>query len=64
MSFVWTFLLVTFVILAVATVPAWPYSRTWGMGPAGLLLALFVILALLVSLGIVTAWLPWAAPPP
>jgi hypothetical protein len=37
------------VLFIVATVPAWPYSRTWGLWPSGALsLVLVVIMGLLV----------------
>ncbi len=44
-----TILLILLVILLLAAVPAWPYSRGWGYGPSGLLglvLLIVIILAL------------------
>lgn len=44
-----TILLVVLVLLLLAAVPAWPYSRGWGYGPSGvlgLILLVIIILAL------------------
>ncbi|MFC4173573.1 DUF3309 family protein [Microvirga sp. GCM10011540] len=43
-------ILISVVILfIIATVPVWPYSRTWGFWPSGLLaLALVALIGLLV----------------
>jgi hypothetical protein len=43
-------LLITLVVLfIIATVPVWPYSRTWGLWPSGALgLGLVVLIGLLV----------------
>ncbi|HEY3354030.1 MAG TPA: DUF3309 family protein [Polyangia bacterium] len=43
--------LVVAVLLVVATLPAWPYSRRWGYYPSGLLglLALLVLIVLLLG---------------
>lgn len=43
-------LLITLIIVLVASLPAWPYSVSWGFGPAGVtgLIAL-VLLILLIS---------------
>ncbi|WP_029032540.1 DUF3309 family protein [Salinarimonas rosea] len=55
----WILLLLLVVLLAV--VPAWPYSRGWGYTPAGTLLGVVILFFVFVWLGwIVFAW-PWAA---
>lgn len=44
-----TILIVVLVLLVLGAVPTWPYSRGWGYFPSGLLgiiLIVFVILAL------------------
>jgi len=42
-------LIAVVVLFIVATVPVWPYSRTWGLWPSGALgLALVVLLGLLM----------------
>jgi len=33
----WSFLLLLLVILLIASIPSYPYSRGWGYTPAGLL---------------------------
>lgn len=47
MSALWTILAV---LLILALLPAWPYSRRWGYGPSGLgtLILVIVLLVLLV----------------
>lgn len=46
-------LLVILLILALATLPSWGYSRGWGYGPSGILGLLLVILLVLWLLGVV-----------
>lgn len=48
-----TVLLVLFVILLLGALPAWPYSRNWGFGPAGGLGAVAAIVLVLVLTGTV-----------
>jgi len=45
-----TILLVLLVILLLSALPAWPYSRSWGYGPSGLLGFLLVVFLLAVIL--------------
>jgi hypothetical protein len=51
--------LILLVLLLVGATPAWPYSRSWGYGPSGLLGLLLVILLVLLIIGI----LPWGFGP-
>ncbi len=44
-------LLVVLVVLALGSVPAWPYSRGWGYYPSGGLGLVVVILVILLLLG-------------
>jgi hypothetical protein len=44
-------LLLILVILMLAVVPAWPYSRGWGYYPSGGLGAILAILIILMLLG-------------
>ena len=46
-----TLLLIILLVLVLASFPAWPYSRTWGDGPAGLLGTVLVVLLILYLLG-------------
>jgi hypothetical protein len=43
-------MLVLVIVLLLAVVPAWPYSRGWGYGPSGLLGVILVILLLAMLL--------------
>ncbi|MFD1558860.1 DUF3309 family protein [Paraburkholderia silviterrae] len=38
-------------LLLVASVPAWPYSRTWGYGPSGTVGAGLIVMLWLVLTG-------------
>lgn len=44
-------LLLFMVLLLVASVPAWPYSRTWGYGPSGTVGAGVIVMLWLVLTG-------------
>jgi len=46
-------LLILLFVLLFASVPAWPYSRSWGYGPSGTLGTVAVIVLVLVLLGYV-----------
>lgn len=49
----WTLLLIILVLMAVGSTPAWPYSRSWGYAPSGLLGTLLAILIVLMLLQVV-----------
>jgi hypothetical protein len=38
-----TILLVLLILLLIGAVPAWPYSRSWGYAPSGLLTVLVIV---------------------
>ena len=44
-------LLVILVLLLLAVIPAWPYSRSWGPAPGGLIGTVLVIVLILWILG-------------
>jgi len=46
-----TLLIVLLVILLLGILPAWPYSRSWGYFPSGLLGILLVILIFMMMFG-------------
>jgi hypothetical protein len=46
-----TILLVILILMLLGSVPAWPYSRSWGYGPSGGLGTIFLIILILVMLG-------------
>lgn len=45
-------LVVLIIILLVAAIPTWPYSRGWGYAPGGGLAAILLIVLLLWLLGV------------
>ena len=50
---IWLLLLVVLVIVLLATVPVWPYSRGWGVSPVSIVLSLILIVLLLWALGLI-----------
>jgi hypothetical protein len=44
-------LLVVLVLFLIGSIPAWPYSRSWGYGPSGGLGVLLLIVLVLVFTG-------------
>lgn len=46
-----TILLIVLILLLIGTIPAYPYSRSWGYGPSGVLGAILVIVLILLLLG-------------
>ena len=46
-----TILLILLVLLLVGAIPAWPYSRSWGYGPSGIVGVIVVVLLVLVLMG-------------
>jgi hypothetical protein len=46
-------LLILLIVLLLAVLPAWPYSRGWGYYPSGGLGAVLVVLLVLVFMGVV-----------
>jgi len=47
---VWIILFIVFLVLFLAAVPTWPYSRGWGYYPSGLVGLLAVIFLVLLLL--------------
>ena len=39
------------VLFVIATVPVWPYSRSWGLGPSGAFAIMLVVVVGLLVLG-------------
>ena len=46
-----TLLLIVVVLLLIGAVPSWPYSKSWGYGPSGVLGVVVLVVALLVVMG-------------
>jgi Protein of unknown function (DUF3309) len=47
----YTLLLVILVLLLIGAIPTWPYSRSWGYAPSGLVGTVLIVLLVLVLLG-------------
>lgn len=47
-------ILVLLVLLVVAAIPSWPYSRSWGYYPSGIIGLIFIIILILVLTGRIT----------
>lgn len=50
-----TILLIILILLLLGAIPSWPYSRSWGYGPSGIVGVLLVVLLLLLLFEV----LPW-----
>ncbi|WAK03922.1 DUF3309 family protein [Methylobacter sp. YRD-M1] len=46
-----TVLLIILVLILLGVVPIWPYSRSWGYGPSGILGLVLVVFLILLLLG-------------
>jgi hypothetical protein len=46
-----TILLIVLILILIGAVPAWPYSRSWGYAPSGILGAIVLILLILLLMG-------------
>jgi hypothetical protein len=46
-----TILLIVLVLLLIGAIPAWPYSRSWGYGPSGIVGLIVVVLLILLLTG-------------
>lgn len=48
-----TILIVILVLLLIGAIPAWPYSRGWGIYPSGALGLILLILVILLLLRVI-----------
>lgn len=46
-----TILLIVLVLLLIGALPSWPYSRSWGYAPSGLLTLVVVVVVILAVIG-------------
>lgn len=46
-----TILLIVLVLILIGSLPAWPYSSSWGYGPSGGLGLVLLIVIILVLMG-------------
>jgi hypothetical protein len=42
-----TLLIIVLILMLIGAFPTWPYSRSWGYSPAGVILLILIILILL-----------------
>lgn len=54
-----TILFIVLILLLIGAAPTWPYSRSWGYGPSGLVGTLLLILLLLLLFDMI----PWGFGP-
>lgn len=46
-----TILLIILLLLVLGAVPTWPYSRSWGYGPSGVLGLILIVLVIMAITG-------------
>ena len=46
-----TILLIILILLLLGAIPAWPYSRSWGYAPGGLISDVLIIVVVLLLTG-------------
>ena len=46
-----TILIIILILILLGAFPAWPYSRSWGYGPSGVVGLILMILLILLLLG-------------
>lgn len=46
-----TILLIVLVLLLIGALPSWPYSRSWGYAPSGVVTLVVVVVVLLAVTG-------------
>jgi hypothetical protein len=46
-----TLLLIIVVLLLIGAIPSWPYSRSWGYGPSGIVGVVLIIVVVLLLTG-------------
>lgn len=46
-----TILIIILILVLLGAIPSWPYSRSWGYGPSGIVGVVLVVLLILVLLG-------------
>ena len=46
-----TILLIVLILILVGAIPTWPYSRSWGYAPSGVLGLVVVVIIVLLLMG-------------
>jgi hypothetical protein len=49
-----TILIIILILLLIGAIPAWPYSRSWGVYPSGILGVVLVVVIILVLMRVIT----------
>lgn len=48
-----TILIIVLILLLIGAIPSWPYSRSWGAYPSGILGVVLVIVIILVLMRVI-----------
>jgi hypothetical protein len=48
-----TLLVIILVLFMLGALPAWPYSRSWGYYPSGLVGTVLILLVIMLALGMI-----------
>ena len=59
MDVFWFWILLIFLLLAVAAWPIWPYAQRWGYAPSLIGVAGFLIIIVMFWIGLLVVWWPW-----
>lgn len=46
-----TILIIVLILILIGAVPSWPYSRSWGYGPSGIVGVILVVVLILLLMG-------------
>jgi hypothetical protein len=46
-----TIIIILLILLLIGALPTWPYSRSWGYGPGGVLGVIILVLIILLLMG-------------
>lgn len=56
----WFIVIIILLIALIGVLPLWPYSRSWGVLPGGIVLIVLAALAVLIWLGVAIINWPWS----
>lgn len=48
-----TILIILLILLLIGAIPSWPYSRSWGVYPSGIVGVVLVIVIILVLMNVI-----------
>ncbi len=46
-----TLLIIILILILIGAIPSWPYSRSWGYGPSGIVGVILIVLLILLFMG-------------